>query len=224
MSAQSDQDPPPGGPAGASGQPDRASHLGYVTHEVRNPLSTALWTAELLARMPPADRAGARGDKLALICLRSVGRVRLLVEDHLLCERLDAGGYPVRREPVPLSEALAVAKARWPDEGAALSLPPEGPLAALADRALLERALDALVAAAGGSQGAVRVEAEARGAMLEIRVSGGPVASLADPGKGAPSDQRGRALALPLARRVAVALGGSLTVSGDGYRLAIPLA
>jgi hypothetical protein len=55
-------------------------------------------------------------------------------------------------------------------------------------------------------------------------VSGGPVASLQDPGKGAPSEQRGRALALPMARRVAVALGGSLTASNRGYLLAIPLA
>lgn len=224
MSADSDHDPPAGAPPVASSGSDRASHLAYVTHEVRNPLSTALWTAELLARLPPAERAGARGDKLVAICIRSVGRLRLLVEDHLLCERLDAGQYPLRPEVVPLNEAMAFANARWPSGEAALSLPPEGPLAALADRALLERALDALVGAAWAGDVPVRVEAAVRDGRLEILVTGGPVTSLEDPGKGAPSDPRGRALGLPMARRIAVALGGGLTASADGYLLAIPLA
>ena len=70
----------------------RGDHLGFVAHEVRNPLSTALWSAELLARMTPEERGGARGEKLTAMCLRSLGRVRQLVEDHFLCERLDAGG------------------------------------------------------------------------------------------------------------------------------------
>ena len=72
----------------------RPGHLGFVAHEIRNPLSTALWTAEMLARMTAADRGGARGEKLSAMCLRSVARVRQLIEDHLLCERLDAGTPP----------------------------------------------------------------------------------------------------------------------------------
>ena len=35
---------------------ERSGYLGFVAHEVRNPLSTALWSAELLARMSPAER------------------------------------------------------------------------------------------------------------------------------------------------------------------------
>src|SRR5512144_880418 len=56
----------------------RGSHLGFVAHEIRNPLSTALWTAELLVRMPAEERGGARGDKLTAMCLRSIARVRQL--------------------------------------------------------------------------------------------------------------------------------------------------
>jgi signal transduction histidine kinase len=224
MSAENDDDPGAGIPAGARAGVDRSSHLGFVAHEIRNPLSTALWTSELLGRLSPAERGGARGEKLAAICLRSVGRVRLLVEDHLLCERLDAGGYPVRSEAVPLSEVLAAIRGRWPERAGTLTLPPDQGLAALADRVLLERALDGLLAVAGADDVPVRVEAEARDGRLELRVIGARPGPLEDPGRGSPSDQRGRALALPMARRVARALGGSLAVAGEGYLLAIPAA
>lgn len=221
-----EHDSPPGGAGGASSQgaADRPSHLSFVAHEIRNPLSTALWTAELLARLPPEERGGARGEKLAGICLRSVGRVRLLVEDHLLCERLDAGGYPLRAERVPLGELLGGIQGRWPAGEGALTLPPEEGLAAMADRGLLERAVEAVLVAAGDGGTPVRVEAGVRAGLLELRAVGAPPAPLDDPGRGAPSDQRGRALALPMARRVAAALGGALVIAGEGYLLSIPAA
>jgi signal transduction histidine kinase len=224
MSSPPDQDQgsaPPDGPPGAG---DRSSHLSYVAHEIRNPLSTALWTSELLARLSPVERGGARGEKLAAICLRSVGRVRLLVEDHLLCERLDAGGYPLRVEKVPLQEVLATMQARWPAGAGTLTLPPDQGLVARADRTLLERALDGLLATAAADDAPVRLEASASQGRLEIRVQGAPPVPLDDPGRGAPSEQRGRSLAVPMARRVALALGGSLAVVEGGYLLAIPAA
>ena len=84
----------------------RSGYLGFVAHEVRNPLSTALWTAELLTRMSPEERGGARGDKLSAMCLRSLSRVRQIVEDHFLCERLDVAGIPVRAETLVLGEVI----------------------------------------------------------------------------------------------------------------------
>jgi signal transduction histidine kinase len=210
---------------GVGGGVDRPSHLSYVAHEVRNPLSTALWTAELLARLGPAERGGARGEKLAAICLRSVNRVRLLVEDHLLCERLDAGSYPIRAEAVKLAELLQGLQARWPAGGGGLTLPLDSALVAQADRSLLERALEGLLAAAAGpEEAAVRVDASRRGERLELRVTGGPIGSLADPERGSPSEQRGRALSLAMARRVAAAIGGALEVEGGAYLLSIPSA
>ena len=212
-------------PPGAAGKVDRPSHLSYVAHEVRNPLSTALWTAELLARLAPAERGGARGEKLAAICLRSVSRVRLLVEDHLLCERLDAGSYPIRAEPVRVAELLQGLQGSRPPGGGGLTLPPDSGLVAQADRSLLERALEGLLAAAAGpDEVPVRVEASRRGERVELRVVGGPVATLADPERGTPSEQRGRALSRAMARRVAAALGGALEADGEAYRLSIPSA
>ena len=84
----------------------RSGYLGFVAHEVRNPLSTALWTAELLTRMSPEERGGARGDKLSAMCLRSLSRVRQLIEDHFLCERLDVAGIPVRAESLIIGEVI----------------------------------------------------------------------------------------------------------------------
>jgi signal transduction histidine kinase len=200
----------------------RGTYLGFVAHEVRNPLSTALWTAELLTRMPPDERAGARGDKLAAMCLRSLGRLRQLVEDHLLIERLDAGGLPLRPEPVALGEAIDAVLARLPGVSISADVPPD--LAAAADRALVERALDAILRAASRDGVAVRVEARAEGALAEVRVQGAPPGpgALDDPRKGTASDPRGSALGLAAARRIGEALGGRLAVDGQAYLLALP--
>jgi hypothetical protein len=201
---------------------DRAAHLGYLAHEIRNPMSTALWTAELLGRLPEAERGGERGARLAAICLRSLGRIRLLVEDHLLCERLDAGGYPVRIEPVPLAEALAEALARKPADPVPVEADVDAGLACLVDRALLIRVLEGVIGAAAGGAERVVVEARAVGPVIELRVMGGPVGSLELPQKGAPTEVRGRALALPAARAAAEAIGGRLAVSGGAYLVSIP--
>jgi signal transduction histidine kinase len=202
----------------------RGGYLGFVAHEVRNPLATALWTAELLTRMPPDERAGARGDKLAAMCLRSLGRVRQLVEDHLLIERLDAGGLPVRPEPVSVGEALDAVVARLPGLTISAEVPPG--LAASADRALLERALDAILRAASRDGVAVRVEARAAGPVAEIRVAGAPPGegALDDPRKGTASDPRGSALGLAAARRIGAAFRGKLAVDGQAYLLVLPRA
>jgi K+-sensing histidine kinase KdpD len=187
-------------------------------------MSTALWTAELLGRMSPAERAGARGDKLTALCFRSLTRVRLLVEDHLLCERLDAGGYPLRPERLLLDEVVDGVAGKLLGDNPPLERDFPPGLAVHADRNLLERALDGLIGAAGHEAVAVRLDALQTGGRVVLRVSGGPVGSLEDPHKGVPSDQRGRALALPMARRAAAAIGADLAVDGERYLLSIPAA
>ncbi|WP_041453480.1 sensor histidine kinase [Anaeromyxobacter dehalogenans] len=204
---------------------ERSGYLGFVAHEVRNPLSTALWSAELLARMSAAERGGARGEKLTAMCLRSLGRVRQLVEDHFLCERLEVGGLPVRPEPISLRDALEHAAGHRQGDVGEVSLDGvEAALAVTADRALLERVLDALVAAAGRDGEPVRVSARLDGGRAMLRVSGAEASpgALDDPRKGAAGDPKGRALALPAARRAAVALGGGLSVEGGAFVLTLP--
>jgi len=215
----------PGDDSGG-GAPKRGAFLGFVAHEVRNPLSTALWSAELLARLTAEERGGARGEKLVGMCLRSIGRVRLLVEDHFLCERLDAGGLALKLEPVPASEIAEALRERSREAGELTLDFPDG-LLVKADRLLLDRAMDALVGAASRDGAAVRIAAAAGdGATVTFEVTGAPPLpdALRDPVKGSPSDQRGRALALPVARRVAAALGGKLAASPEGYTLSLPSA
>lgn len=218
MTDPSDEPGLQGGPG------ERAGFLGFVAHEVRNPLATALWSAELLVRLPAEERAGARGDKLAAMCLRSLGRVRQLVEDHLLCERLDAGGIALRPEPVRAREALDAAIEHRPRGTGPVELDVDPGLSVRCDRPLLDRLLETLVAVAGLEGAAVRIAARERGGAVALSIAGRPATgeALLDPVKGSPSDVHGRALALPLARRIAATLGGSLRAAEGGLALELP--
>ncbi len=211
---------------GAGGAQERGAFLGFVAHEVRNPLSTALWSAELLARLSAEERGGARGEKLTGMCMRSISRVRQLIEDHFLCERLDAGGLSLKPEPVSAREIAETVLERRAKDQAPVSLDLDDGVSLYADRPLLDRALDALVAAAERDAAPVRITMRADGPTVTVAVSGAPplADALRDPTKGSPSDQRGRALALPLARRIAAALGGALEATPEGYALSVPRA
>ena len=144
------QDAPGVAPEGAGQQLEkneaRGGFLGFVAHEMRNPLSTALWSAELLVRLAPEERAGPRGEKLTGMSLRALQRLRLLIEDHFLAERLEVGGIPFKVDDVVLREALdlVASKAALAD----LTVAIEDGVAVRADRGLLERALDGLLASA----------------------------------------------------------------------------
>jgi K+-sensing histidine kinase KdpD len=200
---------------------DRASHLAFVAHEIRNPLATALWSVELLARMTPEDRGGARGEKLSRMSLRALMRLRRLIEDHLLASRLDAGGIPVEAEEVPAREIFPGAV----QVGAgSLELELEAGLAVVADPALARRAVEGMLLAVAKDGADVRVVGSRRGAMARFRATGAPAseAELADPRRGDPGDTRGAALALPVARRACEALGGSLRTDGDAWVRELP--
>jgi signal transduction histidine kinase len=203
----------------------RSGYLGFVAHEIRNPLSTALWSAELLARMKADERGGPRGEKLTAMCLRSLARVRQLMEDHFLAERLDVGGIPVRPEPLVLAEVLEEAVGRRPTDIGPVTVNADPAVTLHADRALLDRALDGLFAAAGREGAPVQVSVRVDGSRVSLSIQGAPAAAedFADPRKGSPSDLKGRALALPVVRRVVPALGGELAVEGEAFVLTLPL-
>src|SRR5437870_13463867 len=85
--------PPPG---------KRGKYLGFVAHEIKNPLATALWSCDLLKRMGPADRTGERADKMIDVSLRALRRMRRLIEDYFTTERLLEHGYGLKREKITL--------------------------------------------------------------------------------------------------------------------------
>lgn len=208
------------------GRERRGGYLGFVAHEVRNPLSTALWSAELLTRMTAEERGGARGEKLSAMCLRSIARVRHLIEDHFLCERLDVGGISLRPEALGLREVVDACLERRPADVGQVSVDVDAALTVTSDRTLLERAVEALVAAAGAEGTPVQISGRGRGEVVEVEFSGRAPGegSLTDPVKGSPSDHKGRALALPLVRRIAAALDGEIAATSSGYLLSLPPA
>ncbi len=204
----------------------RSGYLGFVAHEVRNPLSTALWSAELLARMAAEERGGPRGEKLTAMCLRSLARVRQLIEDHFLAERLDAGGIPIRAEAVAAADLVGEVAGRRAADVGEIRSEIDASIVVSVDRALAERAIEGLVAAAGREATPVKVAGRAgeEGVTLTIEGAAASAEQLDDPRKGSPGDPKGRALALPLARRVAEAMGGALAVEGGAFVLTLPRA
>ncbi|BDG07420.1 hypothetical protein AMPC_05330 [Anaeromyxobacter paludicola] len=189
---------------------------------MRNPLSTALWSAELLAKLTPEDRGGARGEKLAGMCLRSLNRLRHLVEDHFLSERLAVGGLAVRLDPVPLLELVEAVAARSP--GAPPEVRVAADLAAWADRGLLERAVDGILSAVTREGATAKVEGASGDGTSSLRFSGAPVPgeALEEPHKGSPSDPTGRALALVMSKRAVAAMGGRLALDQGALLLELP--
>jgi signal transduction histidine kinase len=202
----------------------RASYLGFVAHEARNPLATALWSAELLGRISPEERAGARGEKLAASCRRALERLRHLVEDHLFSERLDAGGIPLVPEAVALEELVSAAAKRGGIQAWRGDL--ERNLFVLADRSAAERSIEGALAAAARGGTAVEVEGRllARRVVLRVRGAEPPPQALEDPRRGTTPSDRARPLALSMARRAARAAGGRLAVEGGAYLLELPAA
>src|SRR3954452_7348644 len=92
--------PPPG---------KRGKYLGFVAHEIKNPLATALWSCDLLKRMEPADRVGERADKMIDVSLRALRRMRRLIDDFFTLERLLEHGYDLKRERVALKDLVVPA-------------------------------------------------------------------------------------------------------------------
>src|SRR5713226_5279989 len=106
---------------------NRGKYLGFVAHEIKNPLATALWSCDLLKRMDTTDRAGERAEKMIDVSLRALRRMRRLIDDFFTIERLLERGYELRRERLKLKElvdhalrALAekdgIATAEWATE------------------------------------------------------------------------------------------------------------
>jgi signal transduction histidine kinase len=84
----------------------RTKYLGFVAHELKNPLATALWSCDLLKRMEPGDRETERAEKMIDVSLRALRRMRRLIDDFFTLERLEQGGYEMRRERVALKELV----------------------------------------------------------------------------------------------------------------------
>ncbi len=202
--------------------------LSFMVHEIRNPLATALWSAEMLARQATGD---ARRDRLAGLAVRSVRRLRVLLEDLFALERL--GTSPAAGPGVRLSQALDRALAPHDLEPAGIpvhrepaledTLVPLDPL--LLDR-LLSACLRRALHAGEGGEVRLRVEPTAGAALVHIVRLGASVRDLdpplLTPGGG---EGDGTTFTLLVARVAALRLGVPLSVEAtdDGVDLRVEL-
>jgi len=173
---------------------------------------------------------------------RRLGR---LVDDMLVLARADAGGYPLRREPVYLNELAAECQRSVAvlaqKRGVTIEAPASGDVPFCGDESLLRRMIlnllqNAVAYTRRGSR--IRVDVVPNGRVACIRVR--------DEGEGIAESDRARifdrfvqldsarhgagaGLGLPIARWIAEAHGGSLELeesgaTGSTFRVTLPLS
>ena len=208
----------------------RGKYLGFVAHEIKNPLATALWSCDLLKRMDAADRSGPRAEKMVDASLRALRRMRRLVDDFFTIERLDEHGYDLRSETVELRAltdgALAAIREKEgiATQGWAVDVPER--VLVSGDVEMLRRGMRAVLEhMAKGGQARLTLVGHAvpAGGELVVRSSEPPV-PLVPPGpEERPSgDPAGAVLGYALAEAVFGAHGGSLQERDGALVIALP--
>jgi K+-sensing histidine kinase KdpD len=215
--------PPPG---------KRGKYLGYVAHEIKNPLATALWSCDLLKRMGPADRVGERAEKMIDVSLRALRRMRRLIDDFFTIERLLEQGYELKREKLALKDLVEPAMQTLAEkdgiatEGWVLEL---GDAATMGDGDMLRRAVRASLEhmARGSPKPRLSIAARADGPnpALHVRAEAAPSPVVPPEPEERPSgDPSGAVLGFALAARILGSHGGRLEERDGGLWLVFPPA
>lgn len=205
-----------------------AEHIGFLTHELRNPLTTALITASRLKRN--LDLASRYGRALELL-ERSLFRLRDLIDRVLLTERLEAGKVTAQAAQTTLRDvteaALAPAQLQARERGLALDVDVDLDTPVFVDRELTVSALQNLVdnAIKFTDEGRVQVIAEERANEVMVHVydnchglSPQELAIIFEPFRRGHSQKPGTGLGLSIARRAIEAQGGMIGAESDGER------
>jgi two-component system sensor histidine kinase KdpD len=194
----------------------RGKYLGFVAHEIKNPLATALWSCDLLKRMEGADRSGERAEKMIDVSLRALRRMRRLIDDYFTIERLGEEGYELRREEVTLKDLIApllptmAEKDGIPTDAWTLEV---GDFRIQGDAEMLRRAIRAaLEYMARGTTGKSRLAISARpGPVILIQAETPPQPIMPPPPEDRQSgDPTGAVLGFALASRIFEAHGGRI--------------
>jgi two-component system sensor histidine kinase KdpD len=215
----------------------RTALLAAVSHDLRTPLAAAKAAVGTLRDpeldVPPDDR-----EELLEAADQSLDRLARLVENLLDMSRIQAGALKLNLEPVDLGEILARAVDGEPEAAGRVTLeqPAPGTPPAMADGALLERAVANLIGnAAKHTDSSIMITVSALGTHVELRV--------VDRGPGIPAGDRDRVfrpfqrlgdrdntagvgLGLALARGLVEAMDGTLTpedTPGGGVTMVVSL-
>jgi len=211
----------------------RGKYLGFVAHEIKNPLATALWSCDLLKRMEPADRTGERADKMVDVSLRALRRMRRLIDDFFTIERLLEHGYDLKRENVAVRDLvdpamkLLAEKDGISTEGWVLEL---DDAVTAGDAEMLRRAVRATLehmarGPAAKSRLSISARAENGKPALHIKADAPPTPVVPpDPEDRQSGDPSGGVLGFALAARILAAHGGSMQEREGGLWLVFPEA
>jgi signal transduction histidine kinase len=205
----------------------RGKYLGFVAHEIKNPLATALWSCDLLKRMEGPDRSGERAEKMIDVSLRALRRMRRLIDDYFTIERLLEGGYELRREQIGLKDLIAPVlqqlndKEGIPTDSWSLEV---GDLRTTCDSDMVRKALKAAFEYVAKASPKPRLSITARpGPVLLVRAETLPQPLLPpDPEDRASGDPTGAALGFALASRILEAHGGSIEERDGALALLLP--
>jgi len=215
--------PPPG---------KRGKYLGFVAHEIKNPLATALWSCDLLKRMESGDRSGERAEKMIDVSLRALRRMRRLIDDFFTIERLLEHGYDLKRERLKLKDLVGSAlKALTEKDGIAsdgwvLEL---GEGETVGDADMLRRAVRAVLEHMARSSPKPRLSVVSRttggSTELFVRAETAPAPLVPqDPEERPSGDPTGAVLGFALASRILACHDGKLEERDGGLCLVLPAA
>ncbi len=218
----------------------RSALLSSVSHDLRTPLAVITGAATTL-RDDPGLSVQTRAELLDTVCSEAE-RLERLLANLLDMTRLDSGTVALKTEWVPLSElvgsALVRVERRFPDQRATITIPEEFPLLHV-DPVLMEQLFVNLfenAAKYAPRDRPIDIRAWRRddAAMVEV-CDRGPGVAVGDEQRvferftrGEHAGTDGVGLGLPIARAVAMAHRGALTLrrregGGSCFRLVLPL-
>ena len=210
----------------------RGKYLGFVAHEIKNPLATALWSCDLLKRMGAADRAGPRAEKMVDASLRALRRMRRLVDDYFTIERLQERGYELHSEHIELRGLVDGALAMLADKDGIptrdWSVDVPGDVVVTGDGEMLRRGMRVLFehmakGTGGHSNLSVIGHAIPSGGELVVRSSAPPDPLVPPAAEERPaSDPAGTVLGYALAEAILAAHGGSLQERDGALVVTLP--
>jgi signal transduction histidine kinase len=202
----------------------QAEHIGFITHELRNPLTTARLTTVQLRSQAAPEQLGLF-DRLE----RSHKRLGELIDGVLLTGQLESGNIESRAVEVKVGQimegALEAARAVAAQKGLAFRVSYNPELPVRVDPLLTSSAVQNLVdnAAKYTDSGHIDVAAEDRAGELIVHVrdtchgiSPEELRTIFEPFKRGTTGKSGTGLGLAIARRAVEAQGGSIGAESPG--------